>query len=459
MVPQGMDRVKTLRLHDRKRERVGTKSPGAAPYRRRAQESYLARMLDADVLIIGGGMAGVAAALAVADAGARAALVRRGPGATALSAGGWVGVPPESVRSALAAAGLPLDMRPVALPHPDGRVLQYDAAPIAHGAADLWTAAAGARDGSVDRTSGEQASTEATGVLVCGVAGLPSFRAAALAALWADAAPVHEGDVGGGRSRAFGAVTLSLADTPAGGWSAVALAARLERDPALLAAPLAAAAREHAAAVVIVPAVLGLDAHGRVHSAVRAAVGVPIGEALGVAPSVPGWRLDRALLHALERAGVTVVTGTVTDRTATGGAVERVAIAASTGSIVIRPSAVVLATGRFIGGGVTAGAQFIESALRIELALDGASRLPVTPAESLAHTHADRSARQPVLGIGVRTDGDGRPVTPGGDLAFRNVFIAGSIRAGAETAALGLGAAARDGWRVGALAAAAAARN
>lgn len=399
-------------------------------------------MLDADVLIIGGGVAGVAAALAVTEAGGRAALVRRGPGASALSAGGWIGVPPEPFCIALAAAGLPLDVRPVALPHPDGRVLQYDAAPVAHGAADLLTSAAGAGT---------------TGVLVCGVAGLPSFQAAALGALWADAARVREVDDGG--SGAFAAVTLTLAATPAGGWSAVALAARLERDPALLAAPLAAAAREHAAGVVIVPAVLGLDAHGRVHDAVRAAVGVPVGEALGVAPSVPGWRLDRALLHALERAGVTVVAGTVTDRTAAGGAIERVAVATSTGSVVVRPSAVVLATGRFIGGGVTAGARFVESALHIELTLEGAARLPVTPAESLAHTHADRSARQPVLGIGVRTDGDGRPITPSGDQAFHNVFIAGSIRAGAETASLGLGAAARDGWHAGALAAAAAARN
>ena len=35
--------------------------------------------------------------------------------------------------------------------------------------------------------------------------------------------------------------------------------------------------------------------------------GLPLGEALGVAPSIPGWRLDRALRRALEAAGVRIV--------------------------------------------------------------------------------------------------------------------------------------------------------
>jgi glycerol-3-phosphate dehydrogenase subunit B len=43
--------------------------------------------LEADVLVVGGGLAGALAALSARAAGARVALVRRGPGATALSSG------------------------------------------------------------------------------------------------------------------------------------------------------------------------------------------------------------------------------------------------------------------------------------------------------------------------------------------------------------------------------------
>lgn len=398
-----------------------------------------------DVLILGGGVAGVAAALAAAGVGARTALVRRGPGATALCAGGWTGMPPAGLSAALAAADLPLDLRAAALPHPDGRVLRYDAAPAGHGGAQLMTDsphAPPAPPAPGMPVAGER-------VLVCGIAGLPSFHAAALAALWADAGALPDG--------LLAAVSLSLADTPADGWSAAALAARLEREPQLLADPLAAAVRRLDAARVIVPAVLGLDAHGRVHGAVEAGAGVPVGEALGVAPSLPGWRLDRALLRALEDAGVAVISGPVTDRATADGAVPVVTVATAAGNVVLRSTAMVLATGRFIGGGVTAASRFIESALHIELAIDGVPGRNIVPAESLALTRADRTASQPVLGIGVRTDADGRPVTARGDVVFRNVFAAGSIRAGEATAVLGLGNAASDGWRAGTHAAAAAA--
>ncbi|HEX9050500.1 MAG TPA: FAD-binding protein, partial [Anaeromyxobacter sp.] len=46
-----------------------------------------ATALEADVLVIGGGMAGTIAALAARAAGARVVVVRRAPGATALSSG------------------------------------------------------------------------------------------------------------------------------------------------------------------------------------------------------------------------------------------------------------------------------------------------------------------------------------------------------------------------------------
>jgi glycerol-3-phosphate dehydrogenase subunit B len=46
-----------------------------------------AEVLRADVLVVGGGLAGAIAALAARASGARVALARRGPGATALSSG------------------------------------------------------------------------------------------------------------------------------------------------------------------------------------------------------------------------------------------------------------------------------------------------------------------------------------------------------------------------------------
>ena len=69
-----------------------------------------------------------------------------------------------------------------------------------------------------------------------------------------------------------------------------------------------------------------------------------------------------------------------------------------------------------------------------------------------------RTEPQAVLATGVRTDDDGRPLTAAGDVHAVNVFTAGSVRAGTETAALGLAQAARDGHDAGERAARHAAR-
>src|SRR5918996_443429 len=74
---------------------------------------------DHDVLVLGGGIAGVAAAVAAAQHGARVLLVRAGPGASALCLGGWRGVPPPRVGAALAHAGLALEQLRCVLPRAD----------------------------------------------------------------------------------------------------------------------------------------------------------------------------------------------------------------------------------------------------------------------------------------------------------------------------------------------------
>jgi anaerobic glycerol-3-phosphate dehydrogenase len=390
-----------------------------------------------DVVVIGGGAAGAAAALSAARAGARAALVRRGPGAAALTGGGWHGAPPQELRAALTAAGHELIDCDAPLPHPDGSLISCAVAPVSSAQASL--------------------DANAHDVLVCGVAGLPSFRASALAALWADAA--------GARNESIGAATITIDATPPAGWSAVALAALLDREPERLVRPLAALVRDRGAARVIVPAVLGLAGHARVLAAVMDGTGVSAGEALGVAPSVPGWRLDRALMNAVTGAGVIVIGGRVVRGLIDGSAVRSVSVAGAGGRSVEREhltqiagECFVLATGKYIAGGITADIEFEEPALGCDVALERFARTIDDPGAALVLTDPERSEPQPVLSAGVRVSGDGRPLTPADDVFLSNVFVAGSVRAGTETATLGLGAAAHDGWEAGARAAAHASR-
>jgi glycerol-3-phosphate dehydrogenase subunit B len=374
-----------------------------------------------DVVVVGGGVAGAAAALSAAAAGARTILVRSGPGATAGSTGGWRGEPPPALRAALADAGLVLQDCSGRLPHPDGRLVAYDAAPRAQAQAAL--------------------NGDAEGVLVCGISGLGTFRPAAVAALWSSAAGLPAGALEG--------LELSVEGTPEAGWSPVALAAHVERHPALLGEPLSRAVRERGAARAVLPAVLGVERHDEVHAALTAAAGVVVGEALGAAPSLPGWRVDRALLRALEAAGVPVVTGIVTDHVARRGRIRFITVADQRDAMAIRASAVVLATGKFLGGGVSGDSRLLETALRLGLTLERGGRSHTDAADSLSLTNAAWTEAQPVLSTGVRTNGENIPVTESGDVVFHNVVVAGSVRAGTETASLGLGNAARDGWEAG----------
>lgn len=375
------------------------------------------------MLVIGGGIAGAAAAFSAATAGARVALVRRGPGATALGGGGWTDAPPPGVRTALAAAGFDLIECDGALPHPDGVLVRCEIATPSHAAAGFPSAA---------RT------------LVCGIAGLPSFHAPSLAALWADEAQVA--------TDAVVPILLALEDTPASGWSPVALAALLDREPQRLGRAIAGAAQAAGAARAIVPAVVGIDEHTRAWGAVRETAGIDVGEALGVAPSVPGWRLDRALLRALTAAGVQLIEGRVSHHKAREGTLSSVVV--NGGGAVLAARSFVLATGKFLAGGITAEAEFEESTLGCDVAIERFARTIDDPAAALIFTDPVRTATQPVLSVGVRADAEGRPLNPSGDVFLANVFVAGSMRAGVEAASLGLGAAAHDGWTAGARAAA-----
>ncbi|MGH7463998.1 MAG: glycerol-3-phosphate dehydrogenase subunit GlpB, partial [Longimicrobiales bacterium] len=186
---------------------------------------------------------------------------------------------------------------------------------------------------------------------------------------------------------------------------------------------------------------------------VQDAAQVATGEALGVAPSVPGWRLDGALQRAAAAAGVHTIAGRVVAGDVRAGAVLHVSVEHAGAVYGVAARAIVLATGKYIGGGISAGVEFEESALGCDVALERFARTIDDPAASLMLTDPVRTEPQPVLSAGVRVDGDGRPLSPSGDVLLSNVFVAGSVRAGVETGTLGLGAAAHDGWAAGARAA------
>lgn len=424
----------------------------------------------ADVLVIGGGMAGAIAALAARDAGRSVVLVRRSPGATALSSGA-VSVAPD--RDAL--PGQPLASRrpPVeaarrlAAARPD-----HPYAVVGPGLARLPEALAfAARElaavlvpplprarfvatpfGTAVPCALCQRSMEPGELLgIRGLFAVAGFRdhlgfdASFVAAGLARLAPL-----GAPEARA---VELEL---PPGLVAAAArpftLARALERPGAAEAAGDALrAVLPPGASVALLPPVLGLRVAARVAERIAARAGVPVAETLSDVPSVPGARLQAAIEARLVEAGVDLVEGAPRGGDRPGAVVEF-------GDRRVRAGRWVLATGRFVSGGVARFGVLEDPLLGAPVqAAEGREsglRLAERPAASL--TVRERRAAQPLLSAGLRVDARLRPLDARGAPIHPALFAAGAIVGGHEHASdgTGLGVAILTGFLAGRAAAA-----
>jgi glycerol-3-phosphate dehydrogenase subunit B len=354
-----------------------------------------------DVLVIGGGVAGFSAALAAQQRGARTALVRAAPGASALVSGAWSGPLPAEIRSALEQAGYSLQATSSPLAHERGRTISADFAAAAHARA-----------------------TPTAQTTICGIAGLPHFNAQILAQLWS--------------STPLRFLEIELPGTPAGGWSAVSVAAHIERDPAMVVQTLNGKSGHF-----IFPAILGAELGQNVLNALHAA-GIEAAEALAATPSLPGWRLLKATERALQNAGVTVLTG----RTIVGHTVDGRVHDVRIDSDVVSAKSFVLATGKYTAGGIVADSGFRESVFGLPVWLEHLGDVFASP-DPLPLTDPVRTEEQPLLLAGVHTDDAAHPIDRTERVMYENVFVAGTIRAGWNAAHTGLGFCAEDGWNAG----------
>ena len=418
--------------------------------------------LDADVLVLGGGMAGAMAALAAREAGARTVLVRRSPGATALSSGA-VSVAPDRAAppdAPLSTRAGPLEAaRRIAATRPDH---PYAAAGVDRLADALDFAARELSEVLVPRLDRPRFLATPFGTAVAAALCQRSMAAGDLLAVQArlavggfrghlgfEASLVAAGLAryaarGGPEVRAF---AIDLPRLVHGADRPHELARALEAPGAAEAAGEALrAALPPGAQAALLPPVLGLDPRARVHERIEGAAGLPVAETLSDGPSVPGLRLQRAIDARLAAAGIEVVTAAVTGARGLGEVVRA-------GGRDLRARTWVLATGRFVGGGIVRRGVLVEPALGLPVqAAEGAEagvHLAARPAASL--TVRDRRAAQPLLSAGLRVDGALRPLDERCRPVHPRLFAAGAVVGGHDQATdgTGLGVAILTGWLAG----------
>ncbi len=192
------------------------------------------------------------------------------------------------------------------------------------------------------------------------------------------------------------------------------------------------------------PAVLGLEQPAVVIDYLSAALDADVFELPTDPPSVPGERLTRLLEAALDDAGVRMTAGVpIVDVNAADGRVRDVRGTHANTSVPYRADQYILATGGLVGGGVVADRSTVHEPLfgcHVSQPADRADWYADTPAGPHAFPR-----------FGVHTDHEMRPLEADGMPTFVNLRAAGAVIGGADFPAqhAGSGISIATGWHAG----------
>jgi len=393
-------------------------------------------MKEYDVIVVGAGLAGLTAAAAAADGGARVLLAAKGAGAIAIG-GGTIDI-----------LGYGDDGRPVADPaaaiaalpesHPYGKLglpavqaatdffltLCAEAGYPYCGslAANRWlpTAAGTLKPAClVPKTMDTADAAVADSIVVLGFAGLRDYRPEVI---------VQGLSRRPGFSRKhYSAVTIDGGFATGRDATALDVARWLDSDAGRAECCEQLAKRLLPGRLVIAPPVLGTRPGYAVWEELEKASGCRLVELVGLPPAVTGFRLRSLLLANLRRRGVVILEqATVTRAVVEDGRCLAVVTGQSDRERQYRARSYVCAPGGFLGGGLlaTAGAAR-ESVFGIPLDVPADQRAWSNP-------RLISAAPQPFARFGVVTDRELRPLDAAGRVVLGNVRFAGAILAGCD---------------------------
>jgi glycerol-3-phosphate dehydrogenase subunit B len=392
--------------------------------------------LGADVVVVGGGLAGTMAALSASNAGASVRLVSHKQ-STLAQASGLVDVLGAAADELVSDPFARLDDLPAG--HPYERVgvdavraglAAFDAATDYCGAHTDRNALVPTHGGTVKPTArypeGVAAglASDDRDALLVGFERLPDFHAPFAADHLAAA----------GVPFAVRGVTLRFPADLRNDPAVTRYASLLDGDASVerggVRGALAAAVEPHldGESRVGFPAVLGEERHDEVRRDLESHLGVDVFEVPTGPPSLPGLRLEAQLYDALSAADVAVETGNpVVDYDAEGDRIERVIVERKHTRVPVDAEQVVLATGGLVGRGIDSDRESVTEPVF-------GLHVP-HPADRYEWSDGDAFGDHAFARFGVAVDRELRPTTEDDGLAFENLRAAGAVLGGADFAA------------------------
>ncbi len=175
------------------------------------------------------------------------------------------------------------------------------------------------------------------------------------------------------------------------------------------------------------PALLGMDHPAAVRAALSDELGVDVFEVPMGPPSIPGIRLEEALFAALSDAGASIETGNPVVGYEGTERIERVFVEKNGARIPNTAEQYVLATGGLVGKGVQSNREGVYEPLFGCHVAHSANRYD--------WFERDAFGDHPFARFGVNTDDSLRPLASDGSTAFNNLRAAGSVLGGYDFAA------------------------
>ncbi len=175
-----------------------------------------------------------------------------------------------------------------------------------------------------------------------------------------------------------------------------------------------------------VPAILGLRRAEETWQDLETRLGRPVFEVPTLPPSIPGMRLYDTLTTALRAAGARLVLGArAFGARVHDGRIDAVEVASGAGSVSYPAQSVVLASGGFASGGLELDSFGTTRETVFDLPVAGASG---TDRVRFAANYFDA---QPLSNAGVAVDDSLRPIDGQGEPVYANLHAVGAILSGA----------------------------
>lgn len=184
------------------------------------------------------------------------------------------------------------------------------------------------------------------------------------------------------------------------------------------------------------PAILGVEHHRDLYRLIRETVEFPCFEWLPLSTAPIGLRWQRGIDRVLERRGVRMIAARAVQSISHQKRLKGLFVETSSGRSVVEARSVILATGKFFGGGIPGGPPWREPIFGIPVYGGGE---PLGERSLYSQLNLFSIEPQPIFRCGLRVDSQMRPLDEQGDPIYENLYAAGSLLEGHDDTSHGLG--------------------